>query len=308
MSALAAAVEDYLAIRRSLGYRLEYHGTALPAFVAYLEEAGINHVTTEAAVSWATLPVGAHPAWWRSRLGVVRDFARYLHTVEPATQIPPADLLRAHRARLTPHFFSEAELASLLEAARQLRPASKALTFETLVGLLAVSGLRLGEALGLDRDDVDLDAGVLVVARAKASGAREVALHPSTCDALRRYCVARDHRWPNPATSGFFISARGARLAQSTVHTNFQILVEHACVLGATERRRPRPHDLRHSFAVRTLLGWHRQGVDVDASLPLLSTFLGHSGPAATYWYLEAVPELLGVVAQRLETVLGAEP
>jgi integrase len=181
------------------------------------------------------------------------------------------------------------------------------LTFETLVGLLAVSGLRLGEALGLDRDDVDLDAGVLVVARAKASGAREVALHPSTCDALRRYCGARDQRWPIPATSGFFISARGARLAQSTVHTNFQILVQRTSLWGTAEARRPRPHDLRHSFAVRTLLGWYRQRIDVDANLPLLSTFLGHSGPAATYWYLEAVPELLGVVAQRLETVLGAE-
>jgi integrase len=307
MSALAVAVEDYLATRRSLGYCLEYHATALPAFVAYLEEAGITHVTTQAALTWATLPVGVHPAWWRSRLGVVRDFARYLHTIDPATQIPPADLLRAHRTRLTPHFFSEAELASLLEAARQLRPPWRALTFETLVGLLAVSGLRLGEALGLDRDDVDLDAGVLVVARAKASGAREVALHPSTCDALRRYCGARDQRWPIPATSGFFISARGARLAQSTVHTNFQILVQRTSLWGTAEARRPRPHDLRHSFAVRTLLGWYRQGIDVDASLPLLSTFLGHSGPAATYWYLEAVPELLGVVAQRLETVLGAE-
>jgi integrase len=306
MSALGAAVEDYLAIRRILGYRLEYHGTALPAFVAYLEEAGIAHVTTEAAVFWATLPEGVHPAWWRSRLGVVRDFARYLQTIDAATQIPPADLLWAHRDRLTPHFFSEAELARLLEAARQLRPPWRAMTYGTLVGLLAVSGLRLGEALGLDRNDVDLDAGVLVVARAKASGCREVALHPSTCDVLRRYCGVRDQRWPVPATSGFFVSARGARLAQSTVHTNFQILVEQAALWGPEERRRPRPHDLRHSFAVRTLLGWYRQGVDVDASLPLLSTFLGHSGPAATYWYLEAVPELLGVVAQRLEAVLGA--
>jgi integrase/recombinase XerD len=306
MSTLASAVEDYLSIRRGLGYRLEYHGTALPAFVAYLEDAGIDHVTTEAALSWATPPTGVHPAWWRSRLGVVRGFARYLQTIDPSTQIPPADLLPSRRDRLTPHFYSEAELARLLGAARALRPPWRALTFETLVGLLAVSGLRLGEALSLDRGDVDLSAGVLVVARAKASGAREVALHASTCEALRGYCEARYQAWPNPATPAFFVSARGARLPQSSVHPTFQILVEHACVLGPTERRRPRPHDLRHSFAVRTLLGWYRQGVDVDARLPLLSTHLGHSGPAATYWYLEAVPELLSEVAQRLEGVLGA--
>ena len=303
-SVLSNAVEDYLSLRRSLGYQLEYHGQALPAFVAYLAETGLDHVTTQAALAWAILPTGAHPAWWRSRLGVVRDFARYLQTIDPLTQVPPRDLLTARRDRLTPHWYSEAEVAELMRATRALTPEWKARTFETLVGLLASTGLRLGEALALDRSDVDLDAGVAVVARAKACGAREVALHSSTCEALRRYEEARAQRWPNPVTA-LFISARGARLPASSVHPTFRILADQACTLRPGERRRPRPHDLRHSFAVRTLVGWYRQGFDVDARLPLLSTHLGHSGTAATYWYLEAVPELLGVVAERLEEVLG---
>jgi integrase len=304
---LRSAVAGYLSLRRSLGYQLEYHGHALPAFVAYLAEAGLDHVSTEAALAWATLPSGAHPAWWRSRLGVVRDFARYLQTIDPATEIPPRDLLTARRDRLSPHWFSDTELAGLMRGARALVPEWKAHTFETLVGLLASTGLRLGEALSLDCTDVDLEAGVAVVARAKAYGAREVALHPSTCEALRHYLEARAERWPNPATTALFISARGARLPASSVHPTFRGLSDQVCTLRPGERRRPRLHDLRHRFAMRTLMDWYRQGLDVGARLPLLSTHLGHSGPAATFWYLEAVPELMGAVANRLEGVLGAQ-
>lgn len=302
---LSGAVDDYLALRRSLGYQLVYHGHALPDFVAYLTERGLDHVTTEAALAWATLPRGAHPAWWRCRLGIVGDFARYLQTIDPATEVPPVELLSAERERLTPHWYTEAELAGLMDAARALVPEWKAQTFETLVGLLAAAGLRLGEALALDCADLDLDAGVAVVARAKAGGARDVALHPSTCGALRRYLVARSRRWPDPATPALFVSARGNRLPPTSVHPTFRRLADQVCELLPGERRLPRLHDLRHGLAVRTVLSWHRQGLDVDARLPLLSTHLGHTGPKATYWYLEAVPELLETVADRLGAVLG---
>lgn len=303
MTELRAAVEDYLAIRRQLGFVLERDGRLLPDFVGYLEGAGAARVTTELAVAWATLPA-AHPAWWRARLGIVRGFARHLKTIDPATEIPSGDLLRARRPRVRPYLYSDADIAALMEAARELRPQWRAATYETLVGLLAVTGLRLGEALGLDRPDVELAGAVLVVRRAKLGKVREVPLHETTVEALRRYCRVRDRRWPSPATPSFFVAHRGDRLGAATVHDNFAELVRRASLEGRGERCRPRPHDLRHSFAVRTLLGWYRAGADVEASLPLLSTWLGHVDPAATYWYFEAAPELLAVAAQRLEHVL----
>ncbi len=308
MTGLRTAVADYLAIRRRLGYGLQRAGRLLADFVGYLEDAGASQVTTELALAWATAPKDVHPAWWRQRLGIVRGFACYLQTLDPSTQVPPADLLRAHRPRVTPYLYSDADVDALMAAARVLTPPLRAATHETLVGLLAVTGLRVGEALGLDRADVDLTGGVLLVRRAKLAKPRELPLHDSTLEALRRYGRLRDQRWPKPATPSLFVSPRGLRLCSSTFHDTFRTLVRHAVLEGRGQRCRPRPHDLRHSFAVRTLLGWYRDKADVDARLPLLSTWLGHVDPAATYWYLEAAPELLALASQRLDDVLGDLP
>jgi integrase/recombinase XerD len=307
MSTLRAALRDYLQVRRSLGFKLESDERLLESFVGFLEQNGVARVTTEQALCWAKLPQDARPYHWRKRLGVVRLFARYLATIDPATEIPSKDLLPATRQRLAPYIYSPAEIAALMDAARALRPPSRAATFETLIGLLACSGLRLGEALALDRDDVDLDDGALRV-RGKQGKQREVPLHHSTVEALGRYADMRDHHWAQPNTAAFFLSRLGVRLTVAAVHNTFPKLVRAAGLEGRGHRARPRPHDLRHAFAVSTLLDWHHAGVEVDRKLPLLTTYLGHQDPANTYWYLQATPELLALVAKRLDGIFGERP
>jgi integrase/recombinase XerD len=307
MSPLRVALRDYLQVRRSLGFKLESDERLLEDFIGFLERAGATRITTEQALCWAKLPQNARPYHWRKRLGVVRLFARYLATIDPDTEIPSKDLLPATRQRLAPYIYSPGEIAALIGATRTLRPSSRAATFETLIGLLATTGLRLGEALFLDRDDVDLDDRALRV-RGKRDKQREVPLHHSTVEALRRYADLRDRRWPQPTTAAYFLSRLGVRLTVASVHATFPKLIRQAGLEGRGHRARPRPHDLRHTFAVRTLLDWHHAGAEIDRELPLLTTYLGHQNPANTYWYLQATPELLALVARRLDGILGQRP
>lgn len=301
MSALHTALDDYLHIRRRLGFTMPQDGRLLEGFVEFLDQAGAPRITTDLALEWARLPVDVHPFTWRQRLTVARGFARYLATIDPDSEVPPVDLLPGHRPRIAPYIYSQAEIAALMGAARALRPALRAARHETLIGLLAVTGARPGEALGLDRDDVDLTHGVVHVRAGKNNKQRQVPLHPSTTAALRSYARLRDSQSPAPATSAFFISARGHRMGRSELNTTFPKLVGQVGLEGRGVRARPRPHDLRHSAAVHTLLNWYRTGEDIDRRMPLLSTYLGHVDPASTYWYLEAVPELLHLVTERLE-------
>ena len=210
MTTLMLAVQDYLALRRRFGFTLDRAGQLLPDFVRYLEDAGSPRVTTELALDWATLPSRAHPAWWRERLGIVRGFARYLVAIDPDTEVPPKGILSARRPRIRPYVYSHDEIVGLLHAARDLQPAWRAITYETLIGLMAVTGVRLGEALRLDRSDVDLDHGLLTIGRGKLEQPRQLPLHDTTVEAFRRYVHARDRRWPHPKTASFFISARGS--------------------------------------------------------------------------------------------------
>ena len=269
-----------------------------------MQRAGVERVTTELALMWAT-SVQAHPHRWRRRLGVVRGFACYLSTIDPATEIPPEDLLPAALPRVAPYLYSPAEIQALMAAARALSPRLRAATLETLIGLLAVTGLRPGETLGLDRADVDLSDGALHVRAAKQNKHREVPLHDTTTIALRKYSRLRDRHRPVPSSPAFFVSPQGSRLSAGAFHATFARLIGQIGLEGAGERTRPRAHDIRHSFAVRTLIGWYQAGENVDAKLPLLSTFLGHVDPASTYWYLQASPELLALVRDRLERAVG---
>jgi integrase len=300
MSSLRSHLHDYLRIRRRLGFELKATEQHLESFVAFCEQAGASRITTELALAWARIPVHAHPHQWRQRLGMVRGFARYVATIDPDSEVPAKDLLPARRQRVAPYIYSPAEIDALLDAARRLTPALRAAAFEAVIGLMATSGLRLGEALGLDRRDVDLDDGALHVRAAKQSKQREVPLHATATQALREYARVRDHMWPRPLAPAFFISVRGGRLTRGAFNATFVKLIRRAGLEGRGQRVRPRPHDLRHAFAVRTLVGWYRAGEDVDRKLPLLSTYLGHADPASTYWYLEAVPELLELLSRRL--------
>ncbi len=291
-------------MRRSLGYKLDRQGKLLLEFVGYLHDIGADTVTTEAAVAWATQPAAADPIWWQRRLSVVRCFARHLKTLDPACQVPPTDLLPVRYRQRTPHLYSPAEIEALVHAAGVLAAPLQAATYQALIGLLAVSGLRVGEAVGLDKGEVDLNAELLTVVDGKFGKSRQVPLHPSTAAMLRAYSVRRDLLCPTPATRSFFVSTTGTRLLVGGVDHVFTQLLALAGIPTPPGRRRPRVHDLRHSFAVATLLDWYRDGVDVHARLPVLSTFLGHVAPASTWWYLHAAPELLALAAQRLETSL----
>jgi integrase len=300
MTDLRSAMNDYLAVRRQLGFELKGPGRRLEDFTLFMQRVGAEHVTAELALRWATSSPG-QPYTCRRRLGVVRGFARYLTTIDPQTEVPSKDLLPAQLPRVAPYLYSPAEIKALMAAARALSPRVRAATFETLIGLLAVSGLRRGEALALDRADVDLDDGALHVRAAKQSGQREVPLHDSTTRALREYSHLRDRYLPGTRSPAFFVSPQGPRLTGGAFNATFQKLIRQVGLEGQGERARPRAHDLRHSFAVRTLIDWYRNNEDVDAQLPLLSTFLGHVDPASSYWYLQASPELLALARERLE-------
>lgn len=296
--------DDYLRMRRALGYKLEVQGWLLGEFIAYLEQAGAKTVTIERALAWATSPAAADRAYWAQRLSVVRQFARYLQTIDPACEIPPASLLPFRPRRAVPHLYRPDEIAALMAAASALPLPLQSATYRTLIGLLAVTGLRLGEAIRLDRSDLDAGQRLLRILDSKFGKSREVALHESTMRALGAYGRLRDRLCPKPRCQAFFLSTRGTRLLAPSIHETFNRLVEIAGIVPRPGGRRPRPHDLRHGFAVCTLLDWHRDGADVQARLPLLSTYLGHVNPASTYWYLTAAPELLALAAGRLEPAI----
>ena len=276
-------------------------GRLLEGFVEFLERAGRSGSPPSWRSSGHGCRCSAHPHYWRQRLSVVRGFARHLATIDPASEVPSKDLLPGHRPRIAPYIYTEQEIAALMAAAGRLRPPLRAARHQTLIGLLAVTGMRPGEALALDRHDVDLRHGVVHVRAGKQKKQREVPLHPSTIRALARVCPAARRSLPDPSTPAFFIGARGRRVPRGELNRTFTQLIREVGLDGRGARARPRPHDLRHALAVRTLLDWHQAGEDIDRRMPLLSAFLGHVDPASSYWYLEAVPELLQLISRRLE-------
>jgi len=303
-SRLAQHLENYLTVRRALGFKLVFPGQVLPDFVAFVETSGASTVTVDLAVAWAGLPQGrVQPVSLAHRLGAVRGFTRWLATIEPGTEIPPCGIWPSTTPRPAPYLWSEAEIRVLLDAARDLSPRLRAATHETLFGLLAATGMRVGEAIGLARNDVDLDAGLITITDGKFGRSRLVPLHPTTTTALRSYTVSRDRLGSNRRPASFFVSSIGTPLNYSAVRKTF---IELTTATGLrTPTARPRVHDLRHSFTVRTLLNWHRAGLDVGSRMAMLSTYLGHVNASGTYWYLSAAPELMELVAARLDGSIG---
>jgi integrase/recombinase XerD len=308
MTTIREHAEQYLAMRRTLGFKLTTFGGRLLGFVTYLETHQLNVITTEAALAWATeTPRSTDEVTWSRRLMIARIFARHMAVLDPATEIPPADVLPHHYRRVTPHLYIDAELAALLSAADDLLPPLRALTWRTLLGLLAVTGLRTGEACRLDDADVELDDTlVLSVRDSKFGKNRQVPIHPSTAAALRDYQHVRDRALPTARTPALLVTTRGTRLDANISHT-FAALVDSAGITVAAGQRAPRLADFRHSFATTTLLDWYRDGADVHARIPRLSTYLGHVDPKSTYWYLTGTPELLALAAARLEHAFGAD-
>jgi integrase/recombinase XerD len=300
---LDQALTDYLALRRAMGFHLDRAQKLLTQFIGWLDEQGLDTITTACAMDWATLPADAAAWWWQLRMSAVRGFATYLHARDPRVEIPPPGLIRGGAHRATPYLYSEADIVGLLNAAGRLPRPLGAATYQALIGLLAVTGMRVGEAISLDRDDLDTEHDAVLTIRAGKFGkARLVPLHPSTVAALRGYLRTRDRLLPQPATPALLISTTGTRLGSNNVWRTFHRLVIQTALTSRSASCRPRIHDLRHSFAVRTMLDGYARGDDVQALLPRLSTYLGHTDPKHTYWYLSAAPELLALAQQRLET------
>ena len=301
---LEQALSDYLRIRRSLGFRLQQQGGALRNFVAFLQAQGASYITTELALRWATQPAKAHPAQWAWRLGRVRRFAMWCSATEPRTEIPPTGLLPHHRRRKPPHIYSDEEIERVLRRTQQLssRKGLRWRTFTTLFGLLVATGMRVNEALSLDQSDVDFDRGILHIRRTKFGKSRYVPIHHSTVDALKKYVEARGRLFPTPTNPAFFVSERESRITGKMARHTFAKLSQQLGlrVPAKYHGRGPRLHDLRHRFAIRTLIHWYRTGLDVERELPKLATYLGHVHVNESYWYLEAVPELLQLATDRL--------
>jgi integrase/recombinase XerD len=300
VSALGQALEDYLRLRRALGFKLERHGRLLPSLVGHLESAGAATLTTELALTWATA-VENKPDEWAIRLSIARGFGIYLQSLDPDTEVPPADLLPRKRRRADPYLYTEVEIADLMDAAKTLRFPLNRATYQTVIGLLASTGMRIGELIALDRDDLDPTERTLLVRNAKFADTRLLVLHRSTVKALDAYAALRDELWPEARTPAFFMSTAGTRLALANVETTFRYLVRTAGLEPRSERCHPRIHDFRHRMVVVSLVDWYRQGADVAALLPALSTYLGHTCPAFTFWYVSATPELLVLAAAHLE-------
>ena len=285
MSPLRQALEDYLAVRRSLGFKLERDGLLLGQYLTWLEGQGTATITADNALAWVTLPAAAGGAWLTMRMSVVRGFAAYARTLDQRHQVPPAGLLPPRRHRAVPYLYSAADIAALITAAGSLRYPLRAATYQALIALLSVTGLRIGEAISLDDGDFDSGHEMLTVRNGKFGKSRLIPLHPSTAAALRGYQRHRRELKPRPVTPALFVSTPGRRLAYVNVSQTFVILVRKAGLTARSASCHPRLHDLRHSFAVATLLDWYRDGSDVAARLPLLSTYLGHADPKNTYWY-----------------------
>jgi integrase len=307
MNPLLLAVDDYLTMRRGLGFKIEGVGFALRSFVAFTEREGAEFITIKLALRWATMPTQAQPHRWAVRLGIVRRFARHHHATDPRTEIPPDGILPHSYLRRAPHIYSDEDVQKLLAAAKAL-PSSHGLrgrTYATLLGLLSAAGLRLGEALGLDRDDVDIRTGVLTIRHAKFGKTRYVPMHRTTCAALGRYARIRDRIFPGLRTPACFVSERCVRVTRGTAEQTFRLLLHKVGLRGLSDRSGPHIHDFRHGFAVRTLLSWYRAGLDVERRMAHLATYLGHVEVRDTYWYISATPELLRWAARRLDTPLS---
>lgn len=303
MKSLHQAVADYLDLRRGLGFKLREYGECLTEFVALLKQQGSAHITNKLAVEYATRRQHEKPVSWSRRLSIIRGFARYRVGADPKTEVPPVGLLRFRSQRARPYVYSHDEIRRLLKAARTMKTQYQLQrhTYYCLFGLLAVSGLRLGEAINLQPQDVNLSAGVLTIRGAKFGKSRLVPLHPSTLTVLRDYAKRRDHLLAGRPTPYFLMTGRGKKMEKSGLSLVFRNLSRQIGIRKPGVRNGPRLHDFRHRFAIETLLRWYRRGESVPQRMPVLSTYLGHGNVSGTYWYLSSTPELLVAASKLIE-------
>ena len=308
MNTLREAVQDYIDMRRSLGFRMNDEYRSLLAFATFMEQQQAPFITVELALEWAQQPLNVLPSWHAQRLSYVRVFARHRKATDPRTQVPPAELLPFRPQRAKPYLYSDEEIKNLLRAARNMsyayeRGALRPWAFHCLFGLLAVTGMRVGEARNLKLPDVDVDSAVLTIRNAKFGRDRLVALHQTTCEVIADYIARRERHWKSlPVSTYLFVSSRGNRLDTGDINRTFHKLSRQIGLRGETDSHGPRLHDMRHRFATTTLVNAYRQNRKPEQMVPVLSTWLGHVKVADTQWYLEASPELMDEAMRRLES------
>lgn len=307
MKTIAAHVEDYLQLRRGLGFKLKENGYLLRDFARYCGRKRASHITTDLALQWAVMPDNIRPEQRGVRLGMVRVFARHLAAIDPRTEIPALGLLPSRKRRSVSCFYQDDQVVRLVRSAETVckTDAFKGLTCSTLFGLLAVTGMRVGEALALECGDVDLKRGVLSLSVTKGDRKRLVPLHVTTTRKLACYNAVRTELHPSSSTARFFVTSQGNALPHPTVNRWFLTLARRIGLRGAAPERGLRLHDLRHYFAIRTLLRWYQEDTDVGVHLRDLATYLGHCHVSDTYWYLSAAPELLQLAAHRWHSSEG---
>jgi integrase/recombinase XerD len=307
MNTLRQAVQEYLDMRRGLGFKLQEAGKGLLDFVVFMKQHRASTITQALALEWAQQPVNVQPSEWARRLSFVRGFALHRSATDPRTQIPPQGLLPFQPKRARPYLYSDDEIQSLLGAALKMpfsfeRSELRPWTYHCLFGLLSVSGLRLGEAKNLELQDVDLNAAVLTIRGTKFGKSRLVPLHASTCDVLADYIERRNRHWAKrPVSSYLFVSNWGNRLDGGDIHRTFYALSRQVGLRSASDSHGPRLHDMRHAFATNTLVHWYQADQDPGRLLPILSAYLGHVHVADTQWYLSGSPELMQEAMRRLE-------
>jgi integrase len=309
MSTLSCELDRYLTLRRSLGYDLRTSERILRRFLSFAEQEQAERITTELFLHWQEVFGHANRQTWAYRLRVVRLFAQWLQGQDQRHEVPPQGLIPSRYRRSRPYIYSDVEIARIVQAAAEL-PSNNGLraqTCSTLFGLIAVTGLRVSEAVALNVVDVDLHSGVLTVQHGKLGKSRLIPVSESTTERLAAYARERDrHLGVDP--DAFFVSEHGTRIDDCTARYNFSVVCQSIGLRAATKHYKhgsgPRIHDLRHTFAVRTLIQWYRSGIDPSQEMLKLTTYLGHKNPANTYWYIEAVPELLGLASQRAETLV----
>ena len=301
---LRIILKDYLTMRRKLGYKLHIPEKVLTGFITFFENQQGSYLTTTLAVKWARKSKSTEPGCWADRLTILRGFAVYWKMVDPRTEVPPLHIVGPHYKRATPHIYTDQQIAQILTATRKW-PSKDSYTYWTLFGLLLATGMRIGEALALNNEDIDLKQGIITIRKGKLDKPRLLPLHATTRKILKQYVQKRDLRFACLHVPAFFVVMKGRRLSLYMARTTFKRVLDMLGLRTVIQGKRVRLHDLRHTFATRALTGFYQNGQDIDGKIHALSTYLGHKYIQCTYWYLTNVPELMSQVLSRLENKRG---
>jgi len=305
MKSLTTSLNEYIKLRRSLGYQLKETEQYLKRFIKFLKKRGTQYITAKLSLEWAMLPQNVKRSHWSRRLSIVRLFAQY-HTMEDhRTEVPPSYLLSQQPNRAIPYIYSEKEIRQILKACQSLLSLGlRHHTYFTFFGLMVVTGCRISELISLNRDDLDIKNNWIIIRNSKCNKSRLLPLHQTTMRQLKKYSEIRD-QFPVHDVNAFFLSDQGARITKWSARYAFIQISKQIGLRDPFDSNGPRIHDIRHSFAVRTLLNWYRKGINIDKKIILLSTYLGHKKPTDTYWYVTGTPELLAQATSRLEKNIG---